>query len=224
MCLALERLGCKVSGSTHAGEKFSVSIGGHWLYILFAVEGQKFGDPFYRGRGYNRQEGERLRFDITGHSPDREPPTRTWRDDKVPLEGQTTEIVRSLFLRAEEDARASAVRHHRYQLEARAARIRDAKLAAERAEKERVARREANAKARIQSLIDGADALERAERIRRYVEAVQQRFDLRPDSEAAAALADWSAWALAEADSIDPVVGASWDGTLKRWRDLNSDD
>lgn len=112
------------------------------------------------------------------------------------MEGQATEIVRGLSLKAEEDARASAVRHHRYQLEARAALIRDAKLAAERAEKERVARREANARARIELLIDGADALERAERTRRYVAAVQQRSDLRPDGKAAAALADSSAWAL----------------------------
>lgn len=187
------------------------------------MEGQKFGDPFYRGRGYSRQEGERLRFDITGHSSDREPPTRTWRDDKVPLEGQATEIVCSLFLKAEEDARASAVMHHRYQLEARAARIRDAKLAAERAEKERIARREANAKARIQSLIDGADALEKAERIRRYVVAIQHKLAAGSDGEEAASLADWSAWALAQADSIDPVVGASWEGTLPRWRDLDPD-
>ncbi len=221
--LALERLGCKISGSTHAGEKFSISVGGLWLYILFAVEGQKFGDPFFRGRGHGRQEGERLRFDITGHSPDRDPPIRTWRDDKVSIESQIAEIVCSILVKAEEDARDSAVRQHRYQIEARSTRIREARLAVERAEKERTARREANAKARIQSLIDGADALEKAERIRRYVAAVQLRLAARSDHEEAAALADWSAWALAQADSIDPTVGSSGAGTLKRWRDLDPD-
>lgn len=221
--LAVERLGCKVSGSTHAGEKFGISVAGQWLHILFAVEGQKFGDRFFRCRGHSRQEGERLRFDIVTHSADRDPPIRTWRDDKVPLESQVTEIVRSMFLKAEEDARDSALWRHRHQMEARAARIRDAKLAAERAEKERIARREANAKSRIQSLIDGADALEKAERIRRYVAAVQHRLAARSDAEEAAALADWSAWALAQADSIDPIVGASWEGTLRRWRDLDPD-
>ena len=200
-----------------AGDALTQSMGR--LYILFAVEGQKFGDPFFRGRGHSRQEGERLRFDITTHSPEHDPPTRTWRDDKVPLEGQATEIVRSLFLKAEEDARDSAVRQHRYQIEARAARIRDVKLAAERAERERIARREANARERIQSLIDGADALEKAERIRRFVAAVQHKLAALSGGEEAAALADWSAWALAQADTIDPVRQSAFADTLKRWCD-----
>jgi len=221
--LAVERLGCKVSGSTHAGEKFAINVAGQWLHILFAVEGQRFGDPFFRGRGYSRPEGEHLRFDLVTNSPDREPPIRIWRDDKTPLERQLTDIVRGIFLKAEEDARDARIRQYRYEIESRAARIRDARVAAERAERDRIARRETNAKQRIQMLIDGADSLEKAERIRRYVAAVRQRVAANSDGSEAAALVDWSAWALAQADSIDPTVGNSGAGILKRWRNLDPD-
>jgi hypothetical protein len=111
--------------------------------------------------------------------------------------------------------------HYRYDIESRAARIRDARVAAERAESERIARRETNAKQRIQMLIDGADSLEKAERIRRYVAAVRQRVAANSDGSEAAALVDWSASALAQADRIDPVAGSSWEGTLRHWLELD---
>lgn len=207
LLLAMDRLGCKASGSTHAGERFSINVAGHWTYILLAVEGAKFGDPFYRGRGHTRQDGERLRFDIVGHSHDREPPRQTWRDDhQLPLESQATAIACGILLKVEEDARASTLWRHRHELETRAARLREAKLAAERAEKDRLAREEAAAKQRIQSLVDGAEALEKAARIRRYVVAVQQARGAPPGSAEAAAVARWASWALAQADSIDPVI------------------
>ena len=55
-------------------------------------------------------------------------------------------------------------------------------------------------------LTDEADALERAERIRRYVAAVRARMPEPQECAGAATLGRWTSWALAVADEIDPVA------------------
>jgi hypothetical protein len=205
----LDRLGCEANGSTHAGERFSIKVGRHWTQILFAVEGGRHGlGPFYRGGRHPVQSDvERLRFDLVDHDPERTPPRRTWRDDDGKrLEQQATEIVCGILLRVEEDARKWALWHHTSEIERRAREIREAKLAAEKAEADRIAYEKAAAAARIKQLIDGADALERAARIRRYVAAVRAENAAMPEPASSDALDAWAAWALAQADSIDPVA------------------
>lgn len=202
----LERLGCKASGSTHAGEKFSISIGSSWTHILFGIEGGASESYFHReSRRFKAPDGERLRFDLVEHD-DRTPPKRIWREDKIPLERQATDMVLGLLLQAEDDTRKWALMSHQWDREDRARRAREARLAAEKAEAERIARDEAAAAARIASLIDGAEALERAARIRRYVDAVRAANAARLEPVANEALARWARWALAEADTIDPVA------------------
>ena len=66
--------------------------------------------------------------------------------------------------------------------------------------------KEAAARARLAALLDGADALERAERIRRYVAAVRGRVAGLAGRVDTAAPERWSVWALAEADALDPVL------------------
>lgn len=202
----LERLGCKASGSTHAGERFSISIGGAWTYVLFGIEGGASESYFHRdGRRFKRPDTECLRFDLVEHD-DRTPPKRIWREDETPLERQATDIVLGLLFQAEDDTRKWALMRHQWDREDRARRAREAKLAAEKAEAERIARNEAAAAARIASLIDGAEELERAARIRRYVDAVRAANAARPEPVSDEALERWTRWALAEADTIDPVV------------------
>lgn len=202
----LERLGCKTSGSTHAGERFSISIGGAWTYVLFGIEGGASESYFHRdGRRLKRPDTERLRFDLVEHD-DRTPPKRIWREDETPLERQATDIVLGLLFQAEDDTRKWALMRHQWDREDRARRAREAKLAAEKAEAERVARDEAAAAARIAALIDGAEELERAARIRRYVDAVRAANAARSEPVSDEALERWTRWALAEADTIDPVV------------------
>jgi len=198
----LQRLGCKINGATHAGERFNINVGGRWTYILFGIEGGRSWTHF-PGRP-TRTEREGLRFDLVGHD-DRMDPARTWRETEAPLERQATEIVCGILLRVEKDAREGALWSHDFGIKERARKVREAKLAAEKAEAERIAREKAAAAARLQSLIDGADALERAARIRRYVSAVCAQIT---DSEVpvtAEAAERWRLWALDEADRIDPV-------------------
>jgi hypothetical protein len=202
----LDRLGCKASGSTHAGERFSISAGRWWTYILFGTEGGASESYFHNGgRGAKRPAAEQLRFDLVEHD-ERAPPKRIWREDKTPLEQQATEIVCGLLLQAEEDTRKWALMQHKWACEERERKVRAAKLAAEEAEAQRVAREKAAAAARIESLTSGAEALERAARIRRYVSAVRAANADRSEPVSNEVVDRWARWALAEADTIDPVV------------------
>lgn len=202
----LSRLGCKASGSTHAGERFSLDVGGSWLHIFLGVEDGPSASWFHGKRqGRRPEESGRLRFDIVDHDP-RTPPKLSWREDVMPLERQATEIVRGLLVWAEEDSRRRAVLGHKWACEAHERRLRDARIAAEKAEADRIAREAAAAAARTDALIGGAEALERAARIRRYVAAVRAAASVSPGAPVPADLDRWMAWALAEADAIDPVL------------------
>lgn len=199
----LARLGCKASGSTHAGERFSVKVGGVWSYILLRVEGEPGGYLHGDRRPLKRAEPERLRFDIVDHD-ERTPPKRSWREEKAPLEQQATEIIQGLLLQVEEDSRKWALLHHKWLREDHERRLKEARLSAEKAEADRIARETAAAAARIAALVSGADALEQAARIRRYVAAVRSSYSgcqTVPEE-----LDRWAAWALAEADGIDPIM------------------
>ncbi len=202
----LERLGCRVSGSTHAGERFSVKVGEGWAYIFLGVEGGSSPSYFHGTHHRSKQpEREQLRFDIVDHDP-QTPPSRSWREDKRLLDLQVAEIIRGIFLLVEEDRRKWAVLSHQWRCEDQVRKVREAKLAAEKAEADRIAKGKAAAAARVGTLIDGAAALERAATIRRYVAAVRSECLDRPEITSADTLDRWAAWALAEADAIDPIT------------------
>ena len=202
----LERLGCKARGSTHAGERFSIIIGGYWTHIFFGIEGGSSGSAFYTDRRtYPPADRERLRFDLIGHD-ERIAPKRSWREDKAPLERQATEIVRGLLVQAEEDTREWALTRYKWDCEDRQRKIREARLADEKAEADRVAREKEAAAARIEALLSGADTLEQAARIRRYVAAIRAASCEGLTSLPSESVENWARWALAEADRIDPVV------------------
>lgn len=201
----LDRLGCKASGNTHAGERFSVSVGGFWVYIFLGVEGGQWPSYFHNGaRSHKQPDRERLRLDLVDHD-DRSPPKRTWREDSDPLERQATEIVRELLVYTETETRKWALLSHQWALEDRERKIREAKAAAEKAEADRVARDKAAAKARIDALMAGADTLEQANRIRRYVDAVRLANAESATPLPAEKIERWSEWALSQADALDPV-------------------
>ena len=201
----LERLGCKISGNTHAGERFSIRVGGYWTYILFGVEGGASTSYFYRDpKSYKAADRERLRFDLVEHD-DRAPPKRIWREEDGPLERQATDIVEGILLHAELETRKWALLQHKWAREDRERKVREARVAAERADAERIAREKALAAARIEALVSGAGELERAARIRRYVTAVRSACSVMSEHPSDEHLEKWCTWALAQADAIDPI-------------------
>jgi len=129
----------------------------------------------------------------------------------VPLERQVADIVRGLLMEAEKDARSLALLQHKWVIENHERNAREATLAAERAKAERSAREKAAAITRIEALLDGADALERAERIRRYLAAVRAAHGAASEIGAIGSLEKWVEWALTQADVIDPLKsGQVW--------------
>lgn len=201
----LARLGCKTNGSTHAGERFSVKVGGMWVYMFLGVEGGASPSYFNSGRrGYKPPDKAQLRFDVVEHD-DRLPAKQSWREDKVLLDQQVSDILTGFLFYVEEESRSWALQQYKWRCEERDRRAKEERLGAAKAEADRIARKEAATAARIEALAGGAEALERAARIRRYVAAVRAAYSEGLDTEPEE-LGRWVAWALAEADAIDPIL------------------
>ncbi len=198
----LQRLGCKISGSTHAGERFSVGVGSCWTYINFVVVSEAT-PQFGRSPGPRL---ESLRFAITDHDADRGKPKQFWTEAEAKLETWADDIARGLLLQVEADARIDAIRRHDWAVEDRERRRREAVLAVERAEAARIAQEQAAKEARLKALTDGADALETAARVRRYVAAAKELYR----SENVEKLDHWATWALQAADELDPLVSGQF--------------
>ncbi len=131
----------------------------------------------------------------------------TWQDDDVQkLEAHMTDIAVQLILTAEMKYRENVLHGYQWRIQRKAEleeEQRKRKLEAERAEKERQKRIE---QARVNRLLRDAAAFQQAGEIRKYVEAVRLR--LSPDgSSSAEEIEQWSQWALAQANRIDPAIG-----------------
>jgi hypothetical protein len=129
----------------------------------------------------------------------------TWQDDDVQkIETRMTDIAVQLILTAEIQYREHAVHHYQW-LNKRKAELeeeeRKRKLEAERAQRERQKRIE---QGRINRLLRDAAAFQQAGEIRRYVEAIRQARAL--DGSSIEEVEQWSQWALAQADRIDPAL------------------
>jgi len=133
-------------------------------------------------------------------SPDYQP---TWSDGPdAKLEARLTEMVVEIIVAGEVAHRASCVRHHQWILEHREelrARLRKQREDAERRAREQ---RIAEQKAQREHLFAQAHAWRTARDIRGFVGEVLARPPVQPASETEA----WAAWALAEADALDPVA------------------
>jgi len=151
---------------------------------------------------------ERLRFGLLdGHDRYQPKIGRILAEDSQdrPIERAIREIVVDLIVLGEEQYRERQLSHHKWRLEDRVRRIAEAKKQkeeAERKERERIAALE---KARVNRLLGEAGSLHQAEQIRSYVSVVEQRLKQSPGDGEPESFARWKAWALAQADRIDPV-------------------
>jgi hypothetical protein len=203
----LERLGCKISGSTHAGEKFSIQVGSCREFLFCHLEK----DPLPSQSRSSGPHLEQLQLDITEYNNDFSKPKRSWTDGETKLENQIPSIVTGFLIHVEQEMRASALRAYDWAVQNKATQQRDAELAVKRAEAELIAQQKANREAQIRALVEGAGAFETAERIRQYVAVTKQKYTSAHTEE----IERWVSWALAHADGIDPLVSG------KFLRDLN---
>jgi hypothetical protein len=122
------------------------------------------------------------------------------------LETIVSDIAVEIVVRVEEQYRDAQFRHHKWLLARRAEEVeaaRKAKIEAERRERERLKKLE---RERIEQLLADADQLRRAQAIRAYVAEVER---LPNAVESGENFEQWRAWALSQADRIDPVKNGS---------------
>ena len=136
----------------------------------------------------------------------RETPDAHWDDrDGCKLEARLTEICTDLTVLVEEKYRASQLAQHTWLLERRAQMIEDARRARIEAERKKRERLEKLERERIDRLIGDAEQLRRAQSIRAYVADATALHVAQTGAKDDPALERWRAWALAQADRIDPV-------------------
>jgi hypothetical protein len=153
-----------------------------------------------------RPASEPMRLKIDWEREEPKELVSEWSDrPDAPLESVLQEIVVNLI--AVGEMRVRAVERHWYEYRAE----RKGKLIkAEQERREEAARQERErqhrlANARIEKLHQEAMSLRLADDIRRYVAAVNERNASSSNPVSPAEIDDWSRWALAQAERIDPV-------------------
>ena len=132
---------------------------------------------------------------------------RSWIDDgSGTIEQRLTEIVRAILVSAEERYRQERIEGYQHALRHRAWLEEDRLRSAAEAEKTRIALEERKARERVDSLLEQASDLYRAQTVRLYVETVLARSGMKHPP---ADFARWVAWARAEADRLDPVLNGA---------------
>lgn len=153
-----------------------------------------------------RPASEPMRLKIDWEREEPKELVSEWSDcPDAPLESMLQEIVVNLI--AVGEMRMRAVERHWYEYRAER---KDKLIKAEQERREEVARREREhqrrlANARIEKLHQEAMSLRLADDIRRYVAAVNERNASSSNPVSPAEIDDWSCWALAQAERIDPV-------------------
>ncbi|WP_449465655.1 hypothetical protein [Stenotrophomonas humi] len=134
-----------------------------------------------------------------------------WSDGKeVAIEPLLQEIVVELVVAGEMQVRASELYHHARRVKRKADLIEEARQREEEAKRKERLRLQRIERARIEHLLDDAMSLRMANDLRAYIQAVltANRTSAEPVSDDE--MAEWSAWALAQAERIDPIQARSF--------------
>lgn len=201
----LSRLDCWATVQGRETRTISIAVGHQHVWIALERTTQ-------RRRSTEAKEVERLKFSILkGYGSD---VARTsWADDQENvLEAQLSAVAAEIIVVGEMQYREHLVWVYeesiRRREEMRQEEIR-VKLAAEKAERERLIRLEVD---RLKRLTDSADNYHRAQTIRSFVATVINMSITDTDPER---VARWREWALLQADKLDPIT------TGQIWGDVN---
>ncbi len=189
------------------GPVIHLSSGDIWLPIIVTKTTWK---------GKSAEDKTRLTV-ILGVNPEHpSPPVREWKDEVGnKLERRIREMAVEILVALEERYRESELNHHRWIVERRAAEEaerRKARLEAERAERER---QEKMRRDRIERLLSDATRSRQAADIRAYVADVIMRNSSGPSSIDAKTLTAWRAWALNQADLLDPAANGQFSRSIE---------
>lgn len=200
----LARLDCSVTVQGRETRNICVGVGNQSVYIALERARQ-------RGRLPDDKDEERLKFSILkgyGSAEER----LSWGDTAdEKLEAQLSTIAVEIIVTGELQYREHVVWRYedavRRREEMRKEEIRN-KLAAEKAERERLEKLEAD---RLKRLTDSADDHRKAESIRHFVAVVAGLAQGRTPEH----FESWRDWALEQADKLDPIA------TGRIWNDIS---
>lgn len=208
----LTRCGMTPHVSGKEGRELSVTVGNtHVPLVLDSIAAAKHIERERQGFGFTaRGDKDRMRLSISNWWSS-EKPGPSWEDETgLPLERRLRDVAAAIIVFGEQRVRDSAAYTHEWRIKRKAeleAAERKRKADEERRRQERLARLE---KARVDHLLTQARALEQAQHIRAYVEAVRALNAQAPEPMADDELASWASWALQQADRIDPVASGAY--------------
>ncbi len=143
------------------------------------------------------------------------PARRRWEDGDTTLERQLHEVVVEILVTAESDHRDGVNRAYQYRVDRKAQLEAEARRRVAQAEAAELARLAELERQRVERLLGEAAGLKKARGIRRYVSDVTAENARSSTPMDEIELEEWSRWALAQADRLDPLLN----GDFKRRRD-----
>jgi hypothetical protein len=211
ICFALERFHASPSFSGKDPDAIGVRVGDQ--HVSFTVDGvskaQRCG---YRSQeDLSRPASEAMRLEIARYLIGMEGVPHVWQDktgDRI--ERHAAEIVVALLISGEMQYRLHEHRHHEWLVGRKARAIEDERLREEQERREAIERRDLAEKARVERLLGEATAYRQANEIRSYVATVQMLSGGEAERISPVELEEWAAWALAQADRIDPILSRSF--------------
>jgi hypothetical protein len=185
--------------------EWAVRVGDTSVSITLEPVGQKGAARRQHGQ-QGRKEPTRLKLTLDDLSeyPDL---VCSWEDqDDKTLEQQIGEIAIAVLVTGEMAYRAWVIRRHRWHVERRVEYLEKLRLQKEKEERQRREEILRVAAERRKRLISDANAWRLAADIRAFTAAVRELHAEHSDSAAEMSLREWLAWAIAEADGIDPLT------------------
>lgn len=200
--LALARAGCRPDFRGHDADELFAHVGDQ--VVRFVLE------PLKKSKRYDRMFGDeafsaRLPLRLAIDSRVDRPPGigKDWQDtDERRLEAVIPEAVVSILVLGEVHYRANAISHHEWLVKQKCAREEAIRAARELAERQALEAQLKREQARRQRLFVQARNWKQAADVRAFVTAVRAHYEAQRH---AADLDAWAAWALAEADALDPL-------------------
>jgi len=130
----------------------------------------------------------------------------TWKDEEgLTLENQTRKIAAGLLVAGELHYRDQTYHSYNWLVERKTEHDEEKRRELERLEREKLQRQLQIERKRRRQLVTDVLEWRRADEIRAFVGAVNSREELNPSLDSKEKLAQWSVWALTEADKLDPM-------------------
>lgn len=199
--VATHRLGCtpRMSTSKYAADNgdASIYVGNQVVHFNLKTINRT------EKTGTSDKEKPRLALSIL-HEEGGTQAIHYWEDkDDSPIEKHLTSIVIEIMIASELQHRALTESHHKWRVQRKSELEEEARQKKIEAERKARELREKQERGRIERLLASATALQQAETIRSFVEAIRARSgELAASNEK---IETWATWALAQANRIDPT-------------------